>query len=132
MEPNNLVGQCVRNDIYGEGMTRNILSLNKIINIDDNFITFINVQMKMENNRWICSEVLGKEKIKLKLNYPKTTSKNKKDKVKLHQQAIDNLNLRIYKNDAYFPEWTNEDRTNYFSDFEIYKNYVQTNNASKK
>jgi hypothetical protein len=118
-----LVGQYVRNYIYGEDMTTNILKLNKIISIDDDFIILINVQMKIENNRWISSDVLGSEKIKLK--YPRTTSKNKKDKVKLHQKAIDNLNLQIYKNDSYFPEWTNHYRDNYSSSdtFEIYQTY---------
>lgn len=123
MQQHYLVGECVRNDIYGEGMTRNILRLNKIISIDDNFVTLINAQLKMENNRWICSDVLGSEKIKLKLSYPRTTTKDKKDKIKLHQKAIDDLKLRIYKNDTYFPKWTNENRINSNNTFEIYENY---------
>ena len=137
MEQHYLIGQCVREDIYGECMTANILSLNKIISIDDNFVTLINAQMKMENNRWISSDVLGDERINLKLNYPRTTSKDKKDKVKLHQKAIDDLNLRIYKNDSYFPEWTNHYRDNYSSKdtFEIYQTHRNeeqtTNNKSK-
>ncbi len=135
MEHHYLVGECVKDYIYGECMTRNILRLNKIISIDDDFITLINVQMKMEDNRWICSDILGKEKLKLKLSYSRTTSKDKKDKVKLHQKAIDSLNLQIYKNDSYFPEWTNEDRNSSNNNFEIYQNYVDkqiTNNRSNK
>ena len=120
-----LVGQCVRDYIYGECMTQNMMRLNKIISIDDDFITLVNVQMKVENNKWIPSDVIGDKKLKFKLNYPRTTSKNKKDKTKLHQKAIDDLGFYLYNNDLYFPDWSGHDCNERYSNidtFEVYEN----------
>lgn len=118
-----LVGQCVIDYTYGEGMTWTTIKLNKIIAIDD-YITMINVKMTNQNDRWVCSDVLGDKKIRIKLNYPKTTSRHKKDKLKLHQKAIDNLHLWIYDNKCFYPIWCAGSNwsPNYTNDntFEIY------------
>jgi len=132
MEQHYLVGKCIRDYIYGECMTQNMMRFNKIISIDDDFITLINVQVKVENNKWIPSDVVGDKKLKFKLNYPRTTSKNKKDKTKLHQKAIDDLGFYLYNNDLYYPDWSGD---NYKDNdtFEVYENLsIILNKQSKK
>lgn len=90
-----LIGQYVYKYIYGEGMVANIISFDKIIDVDDN-ITLANAKIILKNNRWYLSGEVGTNIYKIKINYSKKGTHAKKHKDKLYSEAIDNLNLKIY------------------------------------
>lgn len=103
-----LIGQYVYGYIYGEGMGKSIFAFHKIINVDDDFITFANAKILLKNNKWILSGEIGTKIYKTRLVYAKKGTKAKKDKNKLFENAINNLNLKIYQNgmfDLTSPTW---------------------------
>ena len=92
-----LISQYVYKYIYGEGMTFNTISFDKITDIDDEFITFTNAKISLKNNRWYLSGEVGTKVYKIRIIYSKKGTKSKKDKDKLYEKAIDNLNLKLYR-----------------------------------
>lgn len=92
-----LVGQYVYKYIYGEGMTYNIFSFDKIIDVDDDYIIFADAKVMLKGHKWYLSGEIGTKIYKIRIVYSKKGTKAKKDKDKLYEKAIDSLNLKIYK-----------------------------------
>jgi hypothetical protein len=92
-----LVGQYVYKFIYGEGMTYNVYSFDMIIDVDDDYITFADAKVILKGYKWYLSGEIGTNIYKIRIVYSKKGTKAKKDKDKLYEKAIDNLNLKLCK-----------------------------------
>lgn len=82
-------------------MTYDIFSFDKIIDVDDDFITFANAKVVLNGHKWVLSGKVGTKIYKIRIVYSKKGTKAKKDKDKLYKKAIDNLNLKIYHLDIF-------------------------------
>jgi len=107
-----LVGQYVYEYIYGEGVAYNIFSFDKIIDVDDDYITFANAKVILKGHKWSLSGEIGTKIHKTRIVYSKKGTKAKKDKDKLYEKAISSLNLKIYKDGMFelsYPGYKTED-----------------------
>lgn len=107
-----LSGQYIYKYIYGECMTFDEYSFDKIISIDSDFITFANAKVILKGTRWQPSDEVGTNTYKVRIMYAKKGTKAKKDKDKLYENAINNLNLKLYKEgmfELYYPSYNTKD-----------------------
>jgi hypothetical protein len=100
-----MIGQYVYQDGYGEGVSYNSFTFDKIVHIDDDHITLINAKVELKGDKWYPSNELGDKIYKIRIVYSKKGTKAKKDKDKLYNKAIQDLNLKIYQ-DGMFEELT--------------------------
>lgn len=87
------LGQMLYSCITTEGMGTDIIEFYNIVDINDDYLTTCNVKVELRNHKWYPSNKLGDTKTKYKLVYSRKSTKSKKDKDKLIERAVEQLNL---------------------------------------
>lgn len=93
-----LIGKYLYTYNHCDSIVPCYLSFDKIIHVDEDYITLVNAKVILKGHSYVPSNEVGTKIYKIRIIYSKKGTKAKKDRQKLYDKAIENLNLKIWNN----------------------------------